>query len=83
VEVEVGTASLAAGRRSRRQRPGFDRGRTQAAHSTSLADAVGAATAVPAHRPPARSLSPPGADAGIVVLDDALEVRTVFVSGEA
>jgi hypothetical protein len=27
--------------------------------------------------------SPPGAEADIVVLDDALEIRTVFVGGEA
>ena len=49
-----------------------------------LADAVGAATAVPARvarRPDLGSLRP-GADADIVVLDDALEIRTVFVGGE-
>ena len=49
-----------------------------------LADAVGAATAVPARiarRPDLGSLRL-GADADIVVLDDALEIRTVFVGGE-
>ena len=49
-----------------------------------LADAVGAATEVPARiarRPDLGSLRP-GADADIVVLDDALEIRTVFVGGE-
>jgi N-acetylglucosamine-6-phosphate deacetylase len=49
-----------------------------------LADAVGAANEVPARiarRPDLGSLRP-GADADIVVLDDALEIRTVFVGGE-
>jgi N-acetylglucosamine-6-phosphate deacetylase len=49
-----------------------------------LADAVGAATSVPArivHRSDLGSLRP-GANADIVVLDDALEIRTVFVGGE-
>ena len=49
-----------------------------------LADAVGAATAVPARvarRPDLGSLTP-GAPADVVVLDDALELRTVLVGGE-
>ena len=49
-----------------------------------LADAVGAATTVPARvarRPELGSLRP-GADADVVVLDDALEIRAVFVGGE-
>ena len=49
-----------------------------------LADAVGAATVVPARvvrRPSLGSLRP-GADADVVVLDDALEIRAVFVGGE-
>jgi N-acetylglucosamine-6-phosphate deacetylase len=49
-----------------------------------LADAVGAATVVPARvvrRPSLGSLRP-GADADVVVLDDALEIKTVFVGGE-
>jgi N-acetylglucosamine-6-phosphate deacetylase len=49
-----------------------------------LADAVGAATTVPAavvRRPTIGALRP-GADADVVVLDDALEIRTVFVGGE-
>jgi N-acetylglucosamine-6-phosphate deacetylase len=50
-----------------------------------LADAVGAATSVPArivHRSDLGSLRP-GANADIVVLGDGLEIRTVFVGGEA
>ncbi|MGH3071680.1 MAG: N-acetylglucosamine-6-phosphate deacetylase [Gaiellaceae bacterium] len=49
-----------------------------------LADAVGAATSVPAkvvRRPNLGNLRP-GADADVVVLDDDLEIRTVFVGGE-
>jgi N-acetylglucosamine-6-phosphate deacetylase len=49
-----------------------------------LADAVGAATTVPARiarRPDLGSLRP-GAHADVVVLDDALEIRAVFVGGE-
>jgi N-acetylglucosamine-6-phosphate deacetylase len=49
-----------------------------------LEDAVGAATAVPARvarRPDLGSLRP-GADADVVVLDDSLEIKTVFVGGE-
>ena len=49
-----------------------------------LADAVGAATGVPARvarRSDVGSLRP-GAAADVVVLDDALEIRTVFVGGE-
>jgi N-acetylglucosamine-6-phosphate deacetylase len=49
-----------------------------------LADAVGAATTVPAsvvRRPDLGSLRP-GAAADVVVLDDALEIRTVFVGGQ-
>jgi N-acetylglucosamine-6-phosphate deacetylase len=55
------------------------------AAGASLAEAVGAATAVPARvarRPDLGSLSP-GASADVVVLDDSLEVRTVLVGGEA
>jgi N-acetylglucosamine-6-phosphate deacetylase len=49
-----------------------------------LADAVGAATAVPARIARRLDLGSlrPGAAADIVVLDDALEIRTVFVGGE-
>ena len=49
-----------------------------------LADAVGAATAVPARvvRRPGLGNLRPGADADVVVLDDALEIRAVFVGGE-
>ena len=49
-----------------------------------LADAVGAATLVPARvvRRPGLGNLTPGADADVVVLDDALEIRTVFVGGE-
>jgi N-acetylglucosamine-6-phosphate deacetylase len=49
-----------------------------------LADAVGAATLVPARvvRRPGLGNLAPGADADVVVLDDALEIRTVFVGGE-
>ena len=49
-----------------------------------LADAVGAATTVPARiarRPDLGSLIP-GALADVVVLSDALELRTVLVGGE-
>jgi N-acetylglucosamine-6-phosphate deacetylase len=49
-----------------------------------LEDAVGAATTVPARvarRPDLGSLRP-GADADVVVLDDALEIRAVFVGGQ-
>lgn len=49
-----------------------------------LADAVGAATAVPARvarRPDLGSLRP-GADADVVVLDDALAVRRVVLAGK-
>ena len=50
-----------------------------------LADAVGAATAVPAWvvRRPGLGTLRPGADADVVVLDDALEIRRVLVGGEA
>ena len=51
----------------------------------SLADAVEAATAVPARilqRPELGSLRP-GMPADVVVLDDALEVSSVFVGGDA
>jgi N-acetylglucosamine-6-phosphate deacetylase len=50
-----------------------------------LPAAVGAATAVPARvarRPDLGSLTP-GAPADLVVLDDALEIRSVLVGGEA
>lgn len=49
-----------------------------------LADAVSAATAVPGRvvRRPSLGNLRPGADADIVVLDDALEIRAVFVGGE-
>jgi len=49
----------------------------------SLSEAVDAATAVPARvvrRPDLGSLAP-GAPADVVVLDDALELRTVLVGG--
>ncbi len=49
-----------------------------------LADAVDAATAVPARvvrRPSLGSLRP-GADADVVVLDDELEIRSVLVGGQ-
>jgi N-acetylglucosamine-6-phosphate deacetylase len=49
-----------------------------------LADAVGAATAVPARvagRPELGSLRP-GGPADVVVLDDALEIRAVLVGGQ-
>jgi N-acetylglucosamine-6-phosphate deacetylase len=55
------------------------------AAGASLAEAVDAATAVPARvarRPDLGSLAP-GAAADVVVLDDALELRTVLVGGEA
>ena len=49
-----------------------------------LADAVGAATAVPARVARRAHLGTlrPGADADVVVLDDALEIRTVLVGGQ-
>ena len=49
-----------------------------------LAEAVGAATIVPARvaRRPDLGALRPGAPADVVVLDDALEIRTVFVGGE-
>jgi N-acetylglucosamine-6-phosphate deacetylase len=49
-----------------------------------LADAVGAATVVPARvvRRPGLGNLRPGAEADVVVLDDALEIRAVFVGGE-
>ena len=49
-----------------------------------FADAIGAATTVPARiaRRPALGSLRPGAAADVVVLDDALEIRTVFVGGE-
>ena len=49
-----------------------------------LAEAVVAATAVPARvvRRPSLGNLRPGADADVVVLDDALEIRAVFVGGE-
>ena len=50
-----------------------------------LADAVNAATAVPAWvvRRPSLGTLRPGADADVVVLDDTLEIRRVLVGGEA
>ena len=49
-----------------------------------LADAVGAATSVPARVARRDDLGAlrPGAAADVVVLDDALEIRAVFVGGE-
>ena len=50
-----------------------------------LAEAIGAATTVPAavvRRPDLGSLKP-GAAADVVVLDDALEIRTVVVGGQS
>jgi N-acetylglucosamine-6-phosphate deacetylase len=49
-----------------------------------LADAVSAATLVPARvvRRPSLGNLTAGADADVVVLDDALEIRAVFVGGE-
>jgi N-acetylglucosamine-6-phosphate deacetylase len=49
-----------------------------------LAEAVGAATVVPARvvRRPSLGNLRPGADADVVVLNDALEIRAVFVGGE-
>ena len=50
-----------------------------------LADAVGAATTVPARvmRRPSLGALRPGADADVVVLDDTLEIKRVLVGGEA
>ncbi len=49
-----------------------------------LADAVEAATSVPARvvRRPSLGTLRPGADADVVVLDDELEIRTVLVGGQ-
>ena len=49
-----------------------------------LADAVEAATTVPARivRRPSLGTLRPGADADVVVLDDELEIRTVLVGGQ-
>jgi N-acetylglucosamine-6-phosphate deacetylase len=49
-----------------------------------LAEAVGAATAVPARlaRRDDLGVLRPGAPADVIVLDDALEIRAVFVGGE-
>jgi N-acetylglucosamine-6-phosphate deacetylase len=84
VEVRDGVARRADGRLAGSALPLIDGVRRLHALDVPLADAVGAATEVPARiarRPDLGSLRP-GADADIVVLDDALEIRTVFVGGE-
>jgi N-acetylglucosamine-6-phosphate deacetylase len=84
VEVRDGVARRADGTLAGSAFPLIDAVRGLHALDVPLADAVGAATEVPsriARRPDLGSLRP-GADADIVVLDDALEIRTVFVGGE-
>ena len=87
VDVEVrGRRRAARRRRARGQRADDDRGRAEPARARRPARGRGRrrnGRAGP-RRPPAptSALSAPGADADIVVLDDALELRTVFVGGE-
>lgn len=84
VDVRDGVPRLADGTLAGSVQPLLGALRRLHALGVPLADAVGAATAVPARtarRPDLGTLAP-GSAADVVVLDDALEVARVLVAGE-